>query len=416
MAEWGTAATGMNSAASSSENLLIGRLKRIENNASGYFAIQVHMSHLRKANRQAHFIQIATRTFDGLVEGHDATLFSMTNVDLVVVCRNIDVDEVDKVIDKVRGLFTEDPLTVIDESGFEDNFVTWYDLSNSEDFASFFSVIADLSLEADRLHAELENQRDREKAAGEPLEAANLSEINTKLMRSRIADLLQHQTCLLVRSGGAGEVVFREHFVSMAQVRERIAPEKNLFASPWLFQYLTETLDRRILSVLSEWDYGELEEPISVNLNVSTVLSRDFQAFHKAIGDHTDKVVVEMHIIDVFSDTRNYGYARDSLQERGYRVLVDGLDPMSLQFFDVSNFAADFIKISWNQSLQEEDGKERLEEMKEIILAAGRESVILGRVDTEKAVKWGLGIGVSRFQGFFIDRLAEVAGSGKKTL
>ncbi len=416
MAEWGTASTGMMSAASSSENQLIGRLKRIENNASGYFAIQVHLSQLRKAHRQPHFIQVATRTFDNMIEGHDATLFAMANLDLVLVCHNIDVDDVDRVIDKVRGLFNEDPLTEIDESGFEDNFATWYDLSNSEDFASFFSVIADLSLEAERLLAELQNQKDIDKAAGEPLESANLSEINRKLMRSRIADLLQHQTCLLVRAGGAGEVVFREHFVSMGQVRERVAPDKNLFASPWLFQYLTETLDRRILSVLSEWDFADVDEPISINMNVSTVLSRDFQAFHKAVGKHTDKVVIEMHIIDVFADTKNFGYARDSLQERGYRVLVDGLDPMSLQFFEVAKFAADFIKIGWNQSLQEEDGKNHLEEMKEIILAAGRESVILGRVDTEKAVKWGLGIGVSRFQGFFIDRLAEVAGSGKKVL
>lgn len=416
MAEWGTATTSMTSASTSSESQLIGRLKRIEHNTSGYFAIQIHLSQLRKSNRQSHFIQIATRTFDNLIESNDASLFSMTNLDLVVVCRNIDVDEVDRVIEKVRGLFTEDPLTEVDESGFEDNFATWYDLSNSEDFASFFSVIADLSLEAERLQAELESQRDKEKAAGEPLEAANLSEINKKLMRSRVADLLQHQTCLLVRSGGAGEVVFREHFVSMGQVRERIAPDKNLFASPWLFQYLTETLDRRILSVLSEWDFDEIEDPISLNMNVSTILSRDFQAFHKAVGEHTKKVVVEMHIVDVFADTRNYGYARDSLQERGYRVLIDGLDPMSLQFFDVSKFAADFLKIGWNQNLQEEDGKKHLEEMKEIILAVGRESVILGRVDTEKAVKWGLGIGVSRFQGFFIDRLAEVAGSGKKAL
>ncbi|NQW00595.1 MAG: EAL domain-containing protein [Rhodospirillales bacterium] len=416
MAEWGTASTGMTSASSSVENTLISRLKRIEHNTSGYFAIQIHLSHLRKGNRQAHFIQIATRTFDNLVEGNDASLFTMTNQDLVLVCRNVDVDVVDTVIDKVRGLFSEDPLTEVDESGFEDNFSTWYDLSNSEDFASFFSVIADLSLEAERLQAEKISQRDKDKAAGEPLEAANLSEINMKLMRSRIADLLQHQTCLLVRSGGAGEVVFREHFVSMAQVRERIAPDKNLFASPWLFQYLTETLDRRILSVLAEWDFSEIEDPISINLNVSTILSRDFQAFHKAVGDHTHKVVIEMHIIDVFADTKNFGYARDSLQDRGYRVLVDGLDPMSLQFFEVSKFAADFIKIGWNQSLQEEDGKSRLEEMRKIILSAGRESVILGRVDTEKAVKWGLGIGVSRFQGFFIDRLAEVAGSGKKTL
>ena len=417
MAEWGTATTGMSSAASNTENQLLDRLKRVESNPSGHFAIQLHLSQLLQSNRQGHFIKIASRSFDVLMENNDVTLFSMSNLDLVLVCHNVDVDDVDVVIDKARGLFAEDPLIEIDESGFEDRFATWYDLSNSEDFAAFFSVVADMSLEADRRQAEKKREKDREKAAGEPLDASNLTEINMKLMRVQVANLLQHQTSLLVRSGGAGEIVFREYFVSMSKVREQIAPDKNLFASTWLFQYLTETLDRRILSVLSTWDFGEVEDSISINLNISTILSRDFQAFHKAVGEHTDKVVIEMHIIDVFADTKSYGYARDSLQERGYRVLIDGLDPMSLQFFDVSSFAADFFKIAWNKSLQEdENNKGVVEDMKGIIEAVGRDSVILGRVDTEKAVKWGLGIGVCRFQGFFIDRLAEVAGSGRKAL
>jgi hypothetical protein len=53
-----------------------------------------------------------------LLDNHEATLFPLSNADLVLVCRNVPVDDVDPVIDKVRALFSEDPLTSIDEGGF----------------------------------------------------------------------------------------------------------------------------------------------------------------------------------------------------------------------------------------------------------------------------------------------------------
>jgi len=413
MAEWGSTGAGSTGSASSKEVALLDRLKRIETNSAGYFAVHTHLSELRPAHQQPHFIQIANRTFDTLLESNDATLFSLSNLDLVLVCRNIGVDEVDAVMDKVRGLFSEDPLAIIDDSGFEDNFSTWYDLSNSEDFASFFSVAADLSLEADRIADETARKQDAERAKGDPLSPLNLAGINKNLLNMRIADLVDQQTCLLVRTGGGGEVVFRESFISMGQVRERIAPDVDMFVNPWLFQYLTESLDRRMLGILSEREFDEDFEPISINLNISTVLSRDFQRFHRAVGEQTENVIIELQVIDVFADSKNYGYARDSLQERGYRVLIDGLDPMALQYFDPSLLRSDYLKISWSNALQGGESDSRVTEIKEIIDNVGRDSMILARVDSEKAVKWGLSLGISRFQGFFIDRLAQVVGSGK---
>jgi hypothetical protein len=55
-----------------------------------------------------------------------------------------------------------------------------------------------------------------------------------------------------------------------------------------------------------------------------------------------------------------------------------------------------------------------MDEVREVIAAAGKDTMILGRVDSEKAVKWGLSLGVSRFQGFFIDKLVQVIGPGKR--
>jgi len=415
MAEWGSTSTNTNTGFSNSEeSQLLDRLNRIENSPAGYFAVHVHLSDLRANNKQPHFIHIATRAFDLLLENYDATLFSLSNLDLVLICHNIPVDEVDLVIDKVRTLFNEDPLAEVDDTGFEDNFTTWHDLSSTEDFAAFLSVIADMSLGAERVAEEAARASALKRARGEPLSPRNLSDLNKKLMSMRISDLVQHQTCLLVRTGGDGEVVFRENFISMGKVRERIAPDTDFFASPWLFQYLTESLDRRLLGVLSEREYDDDFEPISINLNISTVLSRDFQKFHRVIGKRSGNVVIEMQVIDVFADPKTYGYARDTLQERGYRVLIDGLDPLSLQYFDPSILGSDFLKISWSTALQD-DGEDRREaEIKEVIAHVGKNSVILARVDTEKAVKWGLSLGINRFQGFFIDRLAEIISNGKK--
>jgi EAL domain-containing protein (putative c-di-GMP-specific phosphodiesterase class I) len=414
MADWGNATGRGGDADTTEESLLLDRLNRIRTNALGYFVVHVHLSTLRPNNKQSHFIEIAARSFDTIVDNRDATLFTLTNKDMVLICRDVPVDDVDTLLKRVRGLFSEDPLTELDEDSFEGRFSTWYDLSNSEDFADFFSVITQLAVEAEQRLAELACQRDSEQQKGSPLQPGNLADINRKMAAIRVADMIKRQACLKVSQGGGGELVFYELFVSINEVRDRVAPDINLFASPWLFQYLTETLDRRLLAVLVEEDFGELQDALSINLNISTVFSRDFHNLHRAVGENARKIVVEFQIIDIFADMKNYVYARDSLQERGYRVVVDGLNPLSLQYFEPAGLKSDFIKISWGPEFTGDEEDRRMNEVREVIAAAGKDTMILSRVDSEKVVKWGLGLGVSRFQGFFIDKLVQVIGRGKR--
>lgn len=406
MADLGYATGGLREPETSEESLLLSRLKRIEMNSAGVFAVHLHLSKLRASNRQPHFITIATRSFDNLVENHEATAFPLHNSDIVLICRNVPVDDADAAIDKVRSLFGEDPLVAVDDDAFEDAFSTWYDLSQPEDFSTFTAVANDLAVEAQRSYqqqAETKVLENKEK--GEPLGGMNLAAINQNLQGTRVADLIRNQICLEMGPGGPGNVVFREHYISMAELKKRIAPEVNLFASPWLFQYLTETLDKRMLAVLGNRDFDTLPFTLSLNLNVSTVLSREFQKFHQSVGKNTNKVVVEMQVLDIIADMNTFGYARDSLQERGYRVVVDGLNPLSLQFFDPGLLKSDFVKINWDAEYEGDVDPARMTEMREVITSTGKDSVILARVDTEQAIKWGLALGISRFQGFYIDDL-----------
>ena len=413
MSDWSEKPQGSGDLDDTEESILLVRLNRIEMNTTGYFCVHIHLSALRPNHKQPQHIEIATRTFDILIDSQDTTLYSLTNKDLVLVCRNVDVDTVDNTIEKARSLFGEDPLTVLDDNAFEDRFSTWYDLSSPEDFAAFFAVMTDLAVEAERQQEELSKRLSQEQQLGQPLSPSNLTEINHKLQGMRVADMIKRQACLQVSPGGGGELIFFELFLSIADIKERIAPDINLFASPWLFQYLTETLDRRLLSVLLEEDFEALADPLSINLNISTVLSRDFQNFHRAVDGHMDKVVIEFQVIDIFADMKSYSYARDSLQERGYRVVVDGLNPLSLQYFEPVSLKSDFIKIAWGAEFGNEEEEGLVSELRDIVTQAGKESVILARVDSEKAVKWGLSLGISRFQGFFIDKLVQVIGRGR---
>ena len=413
MADPGYTTGGYNEAETSEESLLLSCLKRTEANPAGVYAIHMYLSKLKASNRQPHFIGIAARTFDSLIESFEATVFSIHNSDLILVCRNVPVDDADAAVDKMRALFGEDPLLATEDEAFEDSFSNWYDLSQPEDYSTFVGIANDLAVEAQRSKQQRAQDKvndDREK--GEPLGALNLAAINQKLQGTRVADLIREQTCLQIGPNGPRSILFREHFVSMVELKKRIAPEVNLFASPWLFQYLTETLDKRMLAVLTNRDIGGMASPVSLNLNVNTILSRDFQNFHKAIGKSASRVVVEMQVLDIFADMNTYCYARDSLQERGYRVLVDGLSPLALQFFDPGLLQSDFVKIAWGPEFEGDTDSTRLAEMREVVASTGKDSVILARIDTEEAVKWGLAMGISRFPGFFIDdmmkKLAEV--------
>ncbi len=389
------------------EALLLDKLSRIEENPSGYFAVHIHLSRLRATNRQPHFINIAVRAFDNLVNNADAIVHQMMNQDLMLVCREVMVDDIDPYIIKVRSMFSEDPLTMTDDE-FEDQFTTWYDLAAQDDYAAFLSVVSELQVKAEEKIEEIKrNSADlSNKDQGDPLTARNLAAINQQLQSTRVADLIRQQACIRISPGEAGGIVFHEHFVSMSELKDRVAPGVNLFSSAWLFQYLTETLDKRVLAVIGRKNFEALKDPISLNLNIGTVLSRDFANFNRVVGDFASKLVVEFQIMDIFADMNTYGYARDMLQDRGYRVVVDGVTPMTLQFFDPATLRPDFIKMAWGKEFEEDaDDTRRTSVLNETVKHAGRDSIILARVDTEKAVKWGLSLGITRFQGYFIDKL-----------
>jgi len=399
-------AAGQNGAASE-ESLLLDHLRRLERAPAGSCAVLCHLSDLQVLYRKPHFIRIAARSFDALVNHSDAALYVLANSDMALICRNVRVEDIDTAIFKLRALFAEDPLTVEEPAGGVDRFTTWYDLSEPADLADFAEWATRRDAEARQNPAPAAG---RPAAGGQPsvpLDPPTLVGLEKRLQTLRLSDIVRQQPAIDVRPDRGRSILFKEHYVAMAELRQRIAPDVDLFASPWLFHYLADLLDRRMLAVIGRMNFATMKDTISLNLHVGTVTSPDFEVFDERVGDHAGKVIVEIQMVDVIADMRAFLEARDRLRGRGYRLLIDGLFPMALRFFDPGVLEPDFLKINWSPDLGEDTRAARHGELREMIRYNGPDRFVLARAESEDAIRWGLNLGLHRFQGFFVDKLAD---------
>lgn len=386
---------------SSAEHKLLETLQFLEKKPAGFCALHVHFSQLQPTNRRSDYITIAERAFDLVTLAHNADLFVLGNYDVFLTAPVGKIADIDSALARVKTLFQADPLIHQQTDLGESAFVTWYDLE--EDFPFFKEAVVSTALAAKR-----ESLRNGGSALdAEKLTPKNLDQI-AKMFRSLdVRPLMRHQSAIQILANGKGRLLFREYYVSIGDLAKVVAPGYDLTADRWLFQYLTTILDQRILHMLRSQSMDDLPRTVSVNLNLQTIYSKDFQQFDQFVGNQADRLILEFQPVDVFNDLTLFHESRAMLQGRGYKVLVDGLQTLSLDFYDPSLLQADFYKIAWGDRLGATTTQEGVNEMRDLIHSMGADKVIMSHVDSEEAVRFGLQLAIQRFQGFFVDRLVE---------
>lgn len=393
----------------SAESSLLDHVERVAHNRGGRFAVLLHLSRLRPHNRKPYNIRIAGRSFDALLTAADVQLYTLSSGDTVLMCREVRAEDVDYAVEKVKALFKLDPLTQRGGAMGSDDFSTWFDLEANYD--EFHAIAVRLSRTAEKLKAVPDDASPKRRAAGgiagEELDPFSLAKVDDSLKRTRVADLVRRQPAVIIGGDGTERILFQEHFISITDLARRLAPGFSLTSNHWLFQHLTQTIDKRILATLARDDFDGRREHMSINLNISTLRSREFQRFDAAVDKQAGKIVVELQQIDVFSDLPLYAEARDWLRGRGYRVLLDGLNPLSLRLFDPGKLDADFVKVAWGEEFEDAALDTNNTPVEKRIKGVGAERFILARTDSEDALTWALSLGIRRFQGYFIDKLVE---------
>lgn len=375
-----------------SEKFLLEALDRVARNAEGYTVLYVNISKLKPKNRHPEFVKIIARLFDGIVGSAKGSLFILSNGDIAILSKNIPPQTIDEAVKKLRTGLSSDPILSQDSRDFALVYVF------PDDFPRFYGMIEKMVvLQADVNLPKIEPKR--------PLEAAEVESIISIIDDIDISELVKRQSVLRINSGNNFKLIMQEFFVAVKDLSRYFDSEIDLVSNRWLFQYITQVLDKRTLMAFTSAEINNWPENISINLNLSSVFSKEFVTFAKTFLKPGQNIIVEAQMMDVLNNMNLYNEAKEILHKGGHKLLIDSLNPLGINMLNFDALAPDMIKIFWEPLMEYDIDNVKL---KATIEALKPENIILAKCDGQEALKWGMSYGINTFQGPFMDDI-EVA-------
>jgi hypothetical protein len=389
-------------------------VERIGAHSERGWALHIHLSKLGPRSRNENLV-FALDMFRALVSQFSGRVFMLRSSDVICVLKDSRIAEIKAALRRIQMLFHDDPLFHVEQDA-ESKFSTTYNLNDSlpQFQALVESLLAEPAAKPGSPTPSVSEQAPPAEAA--PLDLARYAAIVNTVATVDLARFVRHQPACLITEDRTIVPVFEEVYTSIPDLERALGPGTRLTADRWLFQHMTKALDRRTLQMLTARKTPEPADDqtmavvrarllasgnFSINLNVGSVLSPEFQAFDASVSSMIrGTVVLEFHKIDVFADLGSFLYVRDFARKRGYRICLDGLSHLSLPFMDRGDLGVDLMKIYWTNDMPDD----RMH-IRKLVEHAGEHRVILCRCDTEQAIEYGRSIGITLFQGKQVDTM-----------
>jgi EAL domain-containing protein (putative c-di-GMP-specific phosphodiesterase class I) len=407
---------------------LVETLATLKEQPTGWQGIWFGFAELMEQYKSEYQIKIAINMVKDLLKNEEGSLYLCKDSTLFVVTHNTPRQQLEKVVFQLRYLFMDDPLAYTDDGEENPAFSTMFDFAS--EFDGFASLARGKMLEGKRGGVKALPAQARQaapvKEASAPsaggflqqvkqiasvgsmrfLNATNLAHMERDLANADLTTVMRRQPVCAAIPDMMVRRVFDELYINITHLRQMMRVEADLLSNRWLFKYLTELLDYRVLHMIQKNPSRYMELPISLNLNVKTLLSDEFLEFDASIKPSVKvSVVVELQISDVFEDMRAFIIARNSVQKLGYRVCLDGLTDLSFTQVDREKLGFDLVKLQWNADIPSDLQTRENKKIADMIKACGPNRVILNRCDNRKAVDYGQALGISLFQGRYLDKL-----------
>lgn len=362
--------------------------------------LQLKLSLLEETLRPDSVVSSILRSFNEVLQT-DGKAFSFRNGDIFIVYSpKVNEQEIAAMIIRTTLLFA-------DKLGAPDNFQRRFMLPEEKD--PLFWEVARISKTRFSSSAKAQSSfsgsfKPRTEPGKVELTPAMLARVSAVLQKTEFSNLIRRQKVCVCLEGIAPQPMFEEVYVSIAELGESLLPDVSLTATPWLFQDLTETLDKRVLATVSRHEDDAYRRDFSLNLNISTILSNHFNEFDlRIMFDMKNSIILELQPVDIVSDFNAYVKARDLAHERGYRICIDNVTAQTLRFIDRERFGADFIKLVWNDSLPALLDEDPM--LKDKIMQQGMNRTILSRVDHAEAMNFAGETGITLMQGLYLQHL-----------
>ncbi|MFV0626811.1 MAG: hypothetical protein ACK5N8_05640 [Alphaproteobacteria bacterium] len=390
------------------ENHILGFLNKISGRISEYDAIYFSAEYIRKA--RINLKQIAVDTFENIIRKYDGGIFILYNNDVVVVYNKISTNEVKAALIKIKYLFNDD-LVLKNGENLSGNFISFFNLSTS---VGELKLSVKRNLESYFREASLKGNKvvsnvGAEKFSGffpqkqKDITPSVLSRMQKSLNITDFSNLIRRQSVCIIIGDSKPKTLFDEVYVSIKDLAETIIPGVDLTSNTWLFQNLTESLDKRMLSMIRKHDDVYLSNSFSINLNVATILSDDFIAFDEHFTPQAKSTITfEFNILDILSDIKTFILAQTYLQYQGYKTCIDGITLDKLKYVNYKELDCDLMKFVWHSDFGDVIRKDKY--FNDYIDEVERSKIIISRIDEPQAIEIGKSLGINLFQGRYIQR------------
>ena len=381
-------------------------VRRLDGNVEGRVALHFHLSQLRPENRRPFHLRVARESLKPAVERYKGQMFVMHGGDLVLLLRDAPDQAMFELVDRLRYLFADDTLTEGPPGAEAGRLATLYNLA--DDYHSLRRT-AD-GFERDARERSQQKTSSRDAPTREPLGPRHMPKLMGAIESAEISVLIRRQPICVLVPGAAPQPVLWETMIDLDELGRLLMPEVELTGNRWLRAALQEAMLRRLMVWLARKGIEATNEPISVDAMTSGLMSAEFLGFDMTMSPSTRKrVVFELQEMDLFSDMAALVFLREFLQDRGYRVCLDGLNHLTLPMIDRGRLGFDLLKFKWGPDFETDIRRERAEALRDAIAQAGEARVILYNCDSARAVDCGHRLGITLFQGSYVESMIKPA-------
>lgn len=402
-----------------SEVKLVEALNNIQE-PHGWHAIHFHLSQLLEQYQSDYQIKIAVNLIYDLLKTYEGGIYLLQDRGIIVLCSRLERTLQNKLIFQLRYLYMDDPLAYTEDGQENLNFCTSFDLGR--DWQVFFDECTRRMARTARRGAVPIPERPQPKEPETPpmprlsseaylgLSASRLAGIERDVRYADLSHVLRRQPVCIAQPDAPVRRMFDELYIHIAHLRQMLKSDVDFLSNRWLFKYLTHILDERMMELLKQSPMQYMASPVSLNLNVETLLSSAFAEFDAMLKPETKvSVVIEVPVVDVFADMAAFMFARQEMQKLGYRICLDGVTTRSLSAISREQLGVDLVKVQWNADVQADLKSAENQKLAGAVQGAGTNRVILCRCDNKQAVEYGQALGISLFQGRYIDSLIDPA-------
>lgn len=367
-----------------------------------YYVIHFRLSKLSEAYKSDFQIKIAMNILNDLFREERAEVCRTDNFDLFLLYHGNDRGLINKAVFQLRYLFFDDPLASLPDGRDNKDFCEIYDLNFQW---SQFSAFAN-GLMSDSLNKALGKDIIEEKVELGRITPLLLSGIEKQIESIRLDECIRMQPVCTVKDTTNIKPLFHEIYINIPFLQKKLNANCRIASDKWLFLYLTQKLDEKVLETISINPENYLYMPISLNLNISSVLSKDFAEFSEIAKDFKCQIVIEIAAADVLTDMPGFFRALDICREKNHKVCIDGLNNDSFIQINRKKLGFDLAKLQWNADMKGDlYAKDENLLLRAAVENSGGNRVILCRCDDISAIEYGHALGINLFQGRFPDRI-----------